>query len=118
MSTTPDSTLANPEHLIADLQRQLTECKAERDEAHRQLAETATERDEALAINSMQDWPNAVAGLPLGPLQRDLMEAHLSRDTAEDKRQSAIADQRLTPADGIIDHPSGMLTANYAPVDT
>ena len=66
----------------------------------------------------MQDCPKAVAGLPLGPLQRDLMEAHLSRDTAEDKRQSAIADQRLTPADGIIDHPSGMLTANYAPVDT
>ena len=55
---------------------------------------------------------------PLGPLQRDLMEAHLSRDTAEDERQSAIADQRLTPADGITDHPSGMLTANYAPVDT
>ena len=55
---------------------------------------------------------------PLGPLQRDLMEAHLSWDTAEDERQSAIADQRLTPADGITDHPSGMLTANYAPVDT
>ena len=91
MSTTPDSTLANPEHLIADLQRQLTECKAERDEAHRQLAETATERDEALAINSMQDWPKAVAGLPLGPLQRDLMEAHLSRDTAEDERHRRSA---------------------------
>ena len=48
MSATPDSTLVNPEHL-ADLQRQLAECRAERDEAHRQLAETATERDEALA---------------------------------------------------------------------
>jgi hypothetical protein len=32
MSATPDSTLANPEQLIADLQRQLAECKAERDE--------------------------------------------------------------------------------------
>ena len=32
MSTTPDSTLAKPEQLIADLQRQLAECKAERDE--------------------------------------------------------------------------------------
>ena len=31
MSATPDSTLANPEQLIADLQRQLAECKAERD---------------------------------------------------------------------------------------
>ena len=43
MNATPDS-----KHL-ADLQRQLAECRAERDEAHRQLAETATERDEALA---------------------------------------------------------------------
>ena len=43
MSATPDS-----KHL-ADLQRQLAESRAERDEAHRQLAETATERDEALA---------------------------------------------------------------------
>ena len=31
MSATPDGTLANPEQLIADLQRQLAECKAERD---------------------------------------------------------------------------------------
>ena len=33
MSAIPDSTLANSEHLIADLQRQLAECRAERDEA-------------------------------------------------------------------------------------
>src|SRR5215469_14434795 len=33
MSAPPDSTLANPEQRIADLQRQLAECKAERDEA-------------------------------------------------------------------------------------
>src|SRR5262249_29696708 len=31
MSATPDSTFADPERLIADLQRQLAECKAERD---------------------------------------------------------------------------------------
>ena len=40
MSATPDSILANPEQLIADLQRQFAECKAERDEA--QQRETAT----------------------------------------------------------------------------
>ena len=47
MSATPDSTLANPEQLITDLQRQLAEreaefaeCKAERDEALQR--ETAT----------------------------------------------------------------------------
>ena len=48
MSATSDSTLANPEQLIADLQRQLTEreaelaeCKAERDEALEQQTATA-----------------------------------------------------------------------------
>src|SRR5215472_15042040 len=33
MSTTPVSTLADSEQLIADQQRQLAECRAERDEA-------------------------------------------------------------------------------------
>jgi two-component system NtrC family sensor kinase len=41
MSATPDSTLANPEQLISDLQRQLAECKAERDEALEQQTATA-----------------------------------------------------------------------------
>ena len=49
MSATPDSTLANPEQLIADLERQLAECRAERDEAQQQLAERTIERDEAHA---------------------------------------------------------------------
>ena len=33
MSPIPDSTLADCEQLVADLQRQLAECRAERDEA-------------------------------------------------------------------------------------
>src|SRR5215471_6050534 len=33
MSATPDSTLTDSEQLIADLQRQLAECRAERDES-------------------------------------------------------------------------------------
>jgi hypothetical protein len=33
MNATPDSTLADPAQLIADMQRQLAECRAERDEA-------------------------------------------------------------------------------------
>jgi hypothetical protein len=41
VSSKPDSTLANPEQLIADLQRQLAECKAERDEALQQQTATA-----------------------------------------------------------------------------
>jgi hypothetical protein len=40
MSPTPDSTLADAEQGIADLQRQLAECRAERDEALQR--ETAT----------------------------------------------------------------------------
>ena len=41
MSATPDSMLANPEQLVADLQSQLAECKAERDEALEQQTATA-----------------------------------------------------------------------------
>jgi two-component system NtrC family sensor kinase len=55
MSATPDSTLVNPEQIIAELQRQLAECRAERDEAlaerdktQRRLGERTAERDEAL----------------------------------------------------------------------
>jgi len=40
MSATPDSTFTSPEQRIADLERQLAECKAERDEALQR--ETAT----------------------------------------------------------------------------
>jgi hypothetical protein len=40
MSATPDSTLADSEQLIANLHRQLAECRAERDEALQR--ETAT----------------------------------------------------------------------------
>src|SRR5215469_11712899 len=55
MSATPDSTLADPQQIIADLQRQLAECRAERDtalaERHKaqgRLAERTAERDKAL----------------------------------------------------------------------
>jgi two-component system NtrC family sensor kinase len=55
MSATPDSTLVNPEQIIAELQRQLAECRAERDAAlaerdktQRRLGERTAERDEAL----------------------------------------------------------------------
>ena len=49
MSPTPDSTLADPQQIIADLRRELDECRAERDKAQRKLDERTTERDEALA---------------------------------------------------------------------
>ena len=48
MSPAPDSTLAEPRQIIADFQRDLAECRAERDEALRKLDERTAERDEAL----------------------------------------------------------------------
>src|SRR3954447_7179767 len=55
MNATPDSTLADPQQIIADLQRQLAERRAardealaKRDEAQRRLAERTAERDELL----------------------------------------------------------------------
>jgi GAF domain-containing protein len=73
MSATPDSTLADPEdRLIADLQRQLAECKAERDEALAREAATA----EVLAV------VNASAG-DIAPIFDEILEkAHSLCDVA------------------------------------
>src|ERR1700745_790882 len=49
MSAMPDRTLADPERLIADLQGQLAECRAERDEALQRETATAEVLD---VINS------------------------------------------------------------------
>src|SRR5215469_7515855 len=49
MSSTPDSTLANPEQRIADLERQLAERTAERDEA---LAQQTATTEVLQVINS------------------------------------------------------------------
>ena len=48
MSPTRDSTLADPQQIIADLRSELGEVKAERDEALARGAESTAERDEAL----------------------------------------------------------------------
>ena len=49
MSPTPDSASANLQPTFADLQRQLAEARAERDEAQRRLVERTAERDESEA---------------------------------------------------------------------
>ena len=49
MSATPDSTLADPQQIIANLRRELGECRVELDKTRHNLKETTTERDEALA---------------------------------------------------------------------
>src|SRR6516164_8278621 len=48
MSPTPDSTLADPAQIIADLQRKLDERTAERDDCKAERDEYKAERDEAL----------------------------------------------------------------------
>ena len=43
MNPTPDRTLDDPQQIIAELQRQLAESNAERDEAQQQLIEHTAE---------------------------------------------------------------------------
>src|SRR5215813_3190569 len=52
MSAMPDSTLADPQEIIADLRRELAECRAERDEA---LAQQAATSEVLQVINSSPD---------------------------------------------------------------
>jgi len=51
MCPTPDSTLADPHQINADLQRQLVECRAERDEA---LARETAMAEVLQVINSQR----------------------------------------------------------------
>ena len=74
MNPTPDRTL-DPQQLIAELQRQLAESNAERDEAQQQLIERTAERDEALAqqtaIAEVLEIINSLARRPCAGVRRD-----------------------------------------------
>ena len=62
MSPIPDSTLADSEQLIADLQRQLAERRAERDEALQR--ETATAEVLQVINSSPSDLPSPTSQPP------------------------------------------------------
>ena len=77
MSATPDDTLTDPEQLIADLHRQLTQCRAERDEALQRETATAevlgvinsSPGDLAPVFDAMLEKAMQLCGIDHGTLQ-------------------------------------------------
>jgi GAF domain-containing protein len=118
MSATPDSTFTNPEQLIADLQRQLVECKAARDEALSRESATAevlqvinsSPGDLSPVFDAMLEKAMRLSGdqpfepIPGGPSARllggeEIVQiadmAELAEQQIDDPRARAAADQGL-----------------------
>src|SRR5215831_1153727 len=95
MSATRDSMLADPEKLIADLQRQLAECRAERDEA--------LERETAIAevLQVINSSPGGLASVFDAMLDKAMRLCHAAfgfMTVIDGERSRTVAARGVPPA--------------------
>ena len=115
MNATPDSTLADSAQLIADLQRQLAECRAERDEALQR--ETATAQvlqvinsspgDLAPVFDAILEKAHRLCGTDFGGLQ--LQDGGKFRSVAERGLADSLADLLRRPFEPVPGSPPARL---------
>src|SRR5712671_4116251 len=111
MSAIPDSTLADSERLIADLQRQLAECRAERDEALAQQTATAevlqvinsSPGDLAPVFEAILEKAHSLCGAMYGSLH--IADGEAFRGVAVRGRPEAFADFIRQPIQPGPNHP-------------
>src|SRR6516225_5657737 len=119
MSATPDSTLADPQRIIADLRRELAECKAERDEAlDQQTASTAvlgvinsSPGDLAPVFDAILEKAHSLCGIAYGGLA--LYDGEFFRAVAVRGYPEPLAETIRQPFRGNASHQELVRGARY-----